>query len=388
MRFLFSLFALVCVATPALADDKHTVVILPFESPRTNDPYELGKNAVEYFTVQLVEGKKVRVVERTKLDKVLREHAFNASGFVDPASVKKALGKAIAADYVVMGRLSDVGDSWSLSAKLVNIETLELEIAKEVSFRDLASLRVAVKSLAKQFLGEITGEQVKGSAAEGMLATDPKHFYAAAELLTNYLQRLVPMVEGEVAEIQQDDKTVSVSSKSAFGQIPLGTRLEVFHDEVSGKNKVGEIFVSKVEPGEKTLVAAYTKKSLGDTLQMGDIVSTRKYKARVGIGAIVDEAEDNEALVKKFRESVAERLSDMERMGSVDYDELGEMLLNAYGTGGGAKEKQMKDLHKKGVDFIVVGKFYGRPGDRRTDFKVYNAYTGKIALEVKIDTRL
>jgi len=64
------------------------------------------------------------------------------------------------------------------------------------------------------------------------------------------------------------------------------------------------------------------------------------------------------------------------------------MLLAAYGTGGSAKEKQMKELHKKGVDFIVVGKFYGRPGDRRTDFKVYNAYTGKIALEVKLDTRL
>ncbi|MCC6810356.1 MAG: hypothetical protein IT381_23195 [Deltaproteobacteria bacterium] len=391
MRITSTLFLLasVAIATPALAaKDKPIVVILPFEAPRAGEAYELGLNAVEYFTVQLVDGKKVRVLERSKLDKVLKEHELNMSGFVDPSTIKRQLGKALAADFCVMGRISALGDAWSLSARLVNIETAEMEVAKEVSFRDLASLRVAIKILAKQFIGEITGEAVAKSAAEGMLATDPKHFYAAAELLTGYLQRLVPTVEGEVAEVQTDDKTVSVSSKSAFGQIPLGTRLEVFHDEVSGKNKVGEIFVSKVEAGEKTLVAAYTKKSLGDTLQMGDIVSTKKYKARVGIGNIVDEAEDNEALVKKFRESVAERLSDMERMGSVDYDELGEMLLNAYGTGGSAKEKQMKDLHKKGVDFIVVGKFYGRPGDRRTDFKVYNAYTGKIALEVKIDTRL
>jgi hypothetical protein len=386
-----ALIAVVCLAPSVAfaAADKHTVVILPFESPRTNDAREIGTNAVEYFTVQLVEGKKVRVVERSKLDKVLKEHELNMSGFVDPSTIKKALGKGIAADYCVMGRVSDVGDSWSLSARLVNIETAELEVAKEVTFRDLASLRVAIKSLAKQFIGEMTGEKVVASAAEGMLSTDPKHFYAAADLLTAYLQqRLAPVVDGELAEIDMDTKSVQVISKRGFGSIPLGTRLEVYRDEASGKNKVSEIFVSKAEPGEKTIIASYLKKSQGNELQMGDLASNAKYKARVGIGKIVDEAEDNEALVNKFRQTVAERLDDMERMGSVDYEALGSDLMEAYGSGGSAKEKAMKELHKKGVDFVVVGKFYGRPGDRRTDFKVYNAYTGKIAYEVKIDTRL
>src|SRR5262249_30459179 len=113
--------------------------------------------------------------------------------------------------------------------------------------------------------------------------------------------------------------------------------------------------------------------------------SSRKYKARIGIGTIVDEAEDNEGLVAKFRDTVSERLGDMEHMGSVDYGQVGETLL---AVGGADRGKQMKELFKKGVDFVVLGKFYGRPGDRRTDFKVYNAYTGKIVTEVKIDTRL
>ena len=369
----------------ALAKDKPTVVLVPFESPRTGDSRELGTNAMEYFTVQLIEAKKVRVLERKKLDAIAKEHELNMSGFIDPATIKRALGKGVAADFAIMGRISEVGDAWSFSARLFNIETAEMEAAKEVSFRDLASLRVAIKILAKQFLGEITGEKVAASAAEGLLATDPKHFYSAAEMLTNYLMRLVPPVDGEVAEIDPDAKTVNVTSKRAYGEVPLGTRLEVFRDEVNGKNKVGEIFVSKVEPGEKQLVAAFLKNSLGDTLQMGDIVSTKKHKAKVGIGKIVDEAEDNEALVAKFRETVAERLGDMERMGSVDYSDIGDALIAASGSG---KDKAMKELHKKGVDFIVTGKFYGRPGDRRTDFKVYNAYTGKMALEIKIDTRL
>jgi hypothetical protein len=332
-----------------------------------------------------VEAKKVRVVERAKLDKVLREHELNTSTFIDPATIKRTLGKGIAADFAIMGRISEVGDAYSLSARLVNIESAEMESAKEVSFRDIASLRVAIKILSKNFLGEITGEKTGTSAAEGMLATDPKHFYAAAEMLTNYLQRLVPLVEGEIAEIEPSEKKVTITTKRAYSEVPLGTRLEVFRDEVDGKNKVGEVFVTKAESGDKSILATFLKKSLADTLQMGDMVSTKKYKAKVGIGKIVDEAEDNEALVAKFRETVSERLGDIERMGSVDYDELGEMLLNASGAG---KDKAMKELHKKGVDFIVIGKFYGRPGDRRTDFKVYNAYTAKLALEIKIDTRL
>jgi TolB-like protein len=369
----------------ATAKDKPVLVILPFESPRSSDARELGANAVEYFTVQMVEAKKVRVVERAKLDRVLKEHELNMSGFVDPASIKRALGKGLAADFAVLGRIADMGDAYSLSARLVNLESAEMESAKEVTFRDLSSLRVAVKVLTKNFLGDITGEKLTAGAAEGMLATDPKHFYSAAELLTEHLMRLVPLVEGEVNEIDPDAKTVIVGAKRAFSDVPLGTRLEVFRNEVNGNNKVGEIFVSRVEPGESTLTAAFLKKSLGDTLQMGDTVSTKKYKARVGIGKIVDEAEDNDALVARFRDTVSERLGDMERMGTVDYGALGDSLLAASGAG---KDKAMKDLHKKGVDFVVTGKFYGRPGDRRTDFKVYNAYTGKIAVEVKMDTRL
>src|SRR3954469_22013098 len=80
-------------AGTASAADKHVVVILPFESPRSSDARELGTNAVEYFTVKLVESKKIKVVERSKLDKVLKEHELNLSGFVDPAKIKRALGK-------------------------------------------------------------------------------------------------------------------------------------------------------------------------------------------------------------------------------------------------------------------------------------------------------
>jgi TolB-like protein len=357
------------------AADKPVVVILPFASPA--DHRELGESAVESFTTQLVEGKSVRVMERGKLDKVLKEHELNMSGFVDASTVKRQLGKFVSAHYVVMGRIGESGDGYALSARLVNIESSEVEVAKEIAFRDVASLRVAVKSLARQFVGDITGVAPAASRTDALLGTNAKSFYDAADALVSELARLHVDVVGEVGEVDTSGKHVVVESKQGFAEVPLGTKLEVFHDGASGKRKVGELYVS--EPGGQSLGASYLKGTKGAQLEMGDEASSRGYKARVAMAAVVDESADDEAMVKKFRQSVIDRLADNEWMGSVSYEEVEELL---------GERPQFKELWKRGVDYVVVGKFYGKPGDRRTDFRVYNAYTGKTVTQIKYDTTL
>ena len=358
-----------------VAADKPVVVILPFESP--SDHRELGVSAVDAFTTQLVEGKSVRVMERSKLDKILQEHDLNMGGFVDPATVKRKLGKFISAHFVVMGRIGESGDGFALSARLVDIESSEIEVAKEIAFRDLASMRVAVKSLARQFIGEITGIAPRPGHADALLGTNAKSFYDAADALVAELARLHVEVTGEIGEIDTSGKHVIVESKQGFSEIPVGTKLEVFHDASDGRRKVGELFVQ--ETGAQQLGASYLKETKGARLAMGDVASSRGYKARVAIATIIDEAADDEAMVKKFRQSVIDRLADHEWMGSVDYNDVEELL---------GERPQFKQLWSRGVDYVVVGKFYGKPGDRRTDFKVYNAYSGKSLTQIKYDTAL
>ena len=357
------------------AAEKPVVVILPFESPAEHR--ELGASAVDAFTNQLVDGKSVRVMERGKLDKILKEHELNMSGFVDAATVKRQLGKFVSAHYVVMGRIGESGDGYALSARLVNIESSEIEVAKEIAFRDLASMRVAVKSLARQFVGEITGVAPQAGHADALLGTNAKSFYDAADALVAELSRLHVEVTGELGEIDTSAKHVVVESKQGFGEVPVGTKLEVFHDSSDGKRKVGEVYVT--DAGAQELSTTYLKDTKGARLAMGDVATSRGYKARVAIAAVVDEAADDEALVKKFRQSVIDRLADNEWMGTVNYDDLDALL---------GERPQFRDLWARGVDYVVVGKFYGTPGNRRTDFKVYNAFTGKSVTQIKYDTSL
>ena len=379
--------AVVLLSTSALAEKKK-IAIVPFESPNRHSLGEMGANAVEYFEIQLIKSGKVRVFERKQMQRILKEHEFNMTGLVDPGKITKVLGNIVPVDFLLMGKIVYLGDSFSITSRLVDMESAELVLADETTFRDVRGLRIAVKSLAKKFAAAAAGEEVKASASEMFLNTDPKHFYRAAELLTKKLERSLWWdIEGEVGDVDSGSKKVKVEIKRGPNEIYKGVRMEVFRDETGGMEKIGEIYVQKHKKGKKELKAKYYKKGAPEDsdFQLGDKVLSRDYKARIAIGNIVDEVEDHEALVKKFRETMIEKLMESRKLGSVEYDEIQNRLDKINGP---SEKKKMKKIHKKGVDYIVLGKFYGRPGDRRTDFKVYNAYTGKVILTVKFDTRL
>lgn len=375
---------LAAVGGSAWAADKRVVALVPFEGPPQSLYRDLPTSAMESFSTQLIESKKVKVVERQKLDRIFKEHELNLSGFIDPATIKKALGRGLAVDFLIMGRISDSGDGLMLNARLVNLETSEIEIAKEVPFRDVSALRVAVKSLSKQFLAEISGEQSKESAAEAFLNTDPKHFYAAAEALSDELSRLAIVIEGEVSDVDTGSKRVTVDLRSNGGELPPGSKVEVFRDEVGNKKRVAELFVVEHQAGDKTAVCSYLKSGKGNKVQLGDTVSAKQYKWHVVLGPIVDEAEDNEKLVARFKDTVAERLADLPNFVYAK-DEGVEQALGLWAS---QRDKAAAKLFELGVDVVVTGKFIGRPGDRRTDFKVYSTHSGKLRHEAKFDTRL
>jgi TolB-like protein len=368
------------------AGEKPSIAILPFESPNDHSLAEMGPNAVEYFTVNLVKSGKVKVFERKKLDKIMAEHSLNMTGLVDATKVKKTVGNLVPVDFLLSGKVVFLGDAYSITVHLVDLESGELTVADETTFREITGLRVAVKSIADKIAAAAVGEEAKTSASAMFLNTDPKHFYTAAELLTAQLERgLTWDVEGELGDVDSGSKKVTVELKRAPPEVMEGVRLEVFRDEVSGLEKVGEIFVTKHKKGDKKLTAEYYKSPESGDYSLGDKVKSREYKNNVAIGSILDEAEDNDALVKKFRETVIEKLGGSSKVNNPDYDDIGDSLGEITGSADG---KKMKKIHKKGVDYVILGKFYGSPGGRRTDFTIYNAFSGKKVFDVKFDTKL
>src|SRR5689334_8533066 len=95
---------LVCAQARA-EGEKKSIAIIPFESPNDHSLGEMGPNAVEFFQIELLKSGKVKLFERNKLDKIMNEHALNnLTGFVDPATIKKKLGKLVPVDYLLLGK--------------------------------------------------------------------------------------------------------------------------------------------------------------------------------------------------------------------------------------------------------------------------------------------
>lgn len=380
----------VAAPTAARADEKKVVAVLPFGSPNDHSLGKMGDNAQPTFITELVKSKKVRVVDEKRIDDGVKRFARDMTGIMDQAKIKQ-IGKFLKADYVVAGNIAYTGDAFTMTVHVTNVETLELEMAEDVDFREVEKMRVAVRTSAKKIADLISGGSSAAGKHEAFLNIDARHFYDTAEACIDALKGLDAWrYEGEIDSEEPDAKTVHVKMKT--GRPKAGMPLQVF-EEGLGENDKGIGVVYVVEPDEKGagFVARWikekdkTKKKKGD-FGLGARVSNARYKYRIALGKFDDEAEDNVQLVEMFKDKLIEKMEESSQFIAKTESEVARAAVD-LGRGSARKEK-LEELHKSGVDFVIEGKFIGSPGSRRADFKVISAATGEEWGKLKFETRI
>ena len=68
---------------------------------------------------------KIKIIERAYLEEALKEQKFQSSGLVNEETAK-SIGMLVGADFICYGTLKDLGDSFTVNARVVNVETGEL----------------------------------------------------------------------------------------------------------------------------------------------------------------------------------------------------------------------------------------------------------------------
>lgn len=126
------LFALLAVA---LAEDKPKVAVVQFDSIGVEP--SLGMAASEILTTHLASREQAfRVVERTQLQKAMQELGYQTSALVDPESAVQ-IGKHLGARYIVVGSVTRFGSSYSLNARIVEVETAETRSVEPLTTPEL-----------------------------------------------------------------------------------------------------------------------------------------------------------------------------------------------------------------------------------------------------------
>jgi len=98
------------------------VIVLNFESPaKTFSDY-----VIDELSGELIEGKKITVVDRRNLTAIMDEMKFQYSGYVSDESMQ-SIGKMLGAQVVISGSLTDVGANYRFRIRIISVETAAVQ---------------------------------------------------------------------------------------------------------------------------------------------------------------------------------------------------------------------------------------------------------------------
>jgi TolB-like protein len=100
---------------------KKTIAVMDF-SLTGMESSTMEKLAMDDMITKLVQSGQYIVVEREKLDSILKEQELADSGLLDESSASK-VGKLAAADIILTGSFAKIGASWKVNLRLVDVET-------------------------------------------------------------------------------------------------------------------------------------------------------------------------------------------------------------------------------------------------------------------------
>jgi hypothetical protein len=221
-------------AQPEKAAKTPTLAVMDFDARKLEGAdLEVLRDAL---TVELQNSGRVRVMERSQMNTILKEQGFQKSGACDASECAVEMGKLLSVDRMVLGSLGKLGETWSMTLRLVNVQTGEVL----ASVRDSRTGTIDV--LLRESVPHLSSQILRDMPAAGTIAASPNASGAAYteafalvkskafrdkegfESLQNLSARLSP------AEAYQLNETGSLSRGWAWANIypflPIGSMVQ------------------------------------------------------------------------------------------------------------------------------------------------------------------
>ena len=144
------IFVLLIVVN-AYSQEKPTVSVLDFE---TNNISKMDMGTIlAFLNSALFDTGNYRVIEMDQRDTILEEMEFSLSGCTDE-SCQVEIGRLLSAQYIVVGDLASIGGRFSLTARMISVETSETVSTTKGIYPDMGTLMDHMLVLALELAGE------------------------------------------------------------------------------------------------------------------------------------------------------------------------------------------------------------------------------------------
>jgi TolB-like protein len=131
-----------------------------------------GEAVSGMLMTELINGKVFQVIERSEIDRMMDEMAFQVSGAVD-ASTAKRIGELLGVDILVFGTVAKFGQLVETDIRLIDTQSGKALLAENASSESGIEMRQMVESLArkieKRYLGRLVEEVVIYSDPKGAI---------------------------------------------------------------------------------------------------------------------------------------------------------------------------------------------------------------------------
>jgi TolB-like protein len=130
----FAILALSIFCTPSLvAAERPLVAVTPMQARGVSesDAAVLTENIADEF----LKSGTVRVMERSQMDQILKEQGFQESGACDTSECAVEIGKLLGISQIVVGTVGKVGETYSLSVRMVDVATGEVRASSRLNHR-------------------------------------------------------------------------------------------------------------------------------------------------------------------------------------------------------------------------------------------------------------
>ena len=149
---LTTLLLAVSFMTAQEINGKPTVVTLPFDAKSVEQSE--AEVLLEVLTNEIAGTGKVTVVDRSKIDKIKKEHEFQNSDWSNNEKVAK-LGNVLNANAVITGQLMLFKKDIVATFRMLDVNTMEIVSSATTRVKDTSEFFDKIPEIAKKLMGEI-----------------------------------------------------------------------------------------------------------------------------------------------------------------------------------------------------------------------------------------
>ncbi len=137
---------LLLVVTSGLAAEVQTVAVIPFDDNVITSAEAIALSDI--LENRLAQYGNFELVERKKIENLMKELNFGTSDFVDQSTAVEA-GRMLSAHWLILGSVSRLGNEYSINVKLVNTESGRIVTGASGDAKNIAGIKNDVEEIAR-----------------------------------------------------------------------------------------------------------------------------------------------------------------------------------------------------------------------------------------------